>query len=77
MRGHLAGFGVSFRPAVHLMLIPPSWAVLRCQMEACLRRLRLHRRHERLDAHDVHDPRQIVGEHVQGHLGGNPWQGLH
>ena len=20
---------------------------------------------------DVHDPREIVGEHVQGHLGGN------
>jgi hypothetical protein len=29
------------------------------------------RRHQRLDADDVHDARQIVGEHVQCHLAGN------
>ena len=27
-------------------------------------------------AHDVHDPREIVGEHVQRHLGGHAWQRL-
>ena len=27
-----------------------------------------HRGHERLNAHDVHDPGEIVGEHVQRHL---------
>jgi hypothetical protein len=32
---------------------------------------RLDRRDEGLPAEDVHDPREIVGEHVQGHLGGN------
>ena len=36
-----------------------------------------YRRHERLDAHDVHDARQIVGQHVQCHLGGDLWQRLH
>jgi len=25
----------------------------------------------------VHDAREIVGQHVQRHLGGNPWQRLH
>src|SRR5207342_3761618 len=38
---------------------------------------RLCPRHERLDAHDVHDAREVVGEYVQRHLGGNPWQCLH
>jgi hypothetical protein len=32
---------------------------------------RLDRRDERLHAEDVHDPREFVGEHVQGHPGGN------
>src|SRR5258707_7186271 len=35
------------------------------------------RRHERLHADDVHDPREIVGEHVQCHLGRNLRQALH
>jgi hypothetical protein len=30
-----------------------------------------------LDVDDVHDAREIVGEHVQRHLGGNAWQSLH
>ena len=38
-------------------------------------RLCPHCRDERRNAHDVHDPR--VGEHVQRHLGGHAWQGLH
>ncbi len=33
--------------------------------------------HQRLNAHDVHDSREIVGEHVQRHLGGDLWQALH
>ena len=35
------------------------------------------RRHERLYADDVHDTRQIIGEHVQCHLAGNLRQRLH
>ena len=35
------------------------------------------RGHERLDAHDVHGAGEIVGEHVQRHLGGDAWQRLH
>jgi hypothetical protein len=27
-----------------------------------------------LGAHDVHDAREIVGQHVKCHLGSNPWQ---
>jgi len=38
---------------------------------------RLDRRDEGLHAEDVHDPGEIVGEHVQGHLGGNLRQALH
>ena len=37
-----------------------------------LRRLSSHRRHERLDAHDVHDPGEIVGQDVQRRFGGDP-----
>jgi predicted SnoaL-like aldol condensation-catalyzing enzyme len=38
---------------------------------------RLDRRDEELHAEDVHDPGEIIGEHVQGHLGGNLRQALH
>src|SRR6185503_5953376 len=31
---------------------------------------------ERFDADDVHHPRQIVGEHGEGHLGGDLRQGF-
>src|SRR6266513_1908874 len=37
----------------------------------------LDRGQERLHADDVHDAREIVGEHVQGHLGRNLRQTLH
>ena len=37
----------------------------------------LNRRHERLDTHDVYDAGEIVGEYVQRHLAGYPWQRLH
>ena len=36
-----------------------------------------HRRHERLNTHDVHDAGEIVGEYVQRHFAGYPWQRLH
>ena len=36
-----------------------------------------HRYHERLDADDVQDAREIVSKHVQCHLGGHAWQRLH
>jgi hypothetical protein len=36
-----------------------------------------HRRHERLDTHDVYDAGKIVGEYVHCHLGGHAWQRLH
>jgi hypothetical protein len=38
---------------------------------------RLDRRDEGLHAEDVHDPREFVGEHVQGLLGGNLRQAFH
>src|SRR5262249_53783965 len=34
-------------------------------------------RHERLNAEDVHNAREIVGQYVQGHLGGDARQRLH
>jgi hypothetical protein len=34
-------------------------------------------REERLYSDDIHDAREIVGEHVQGHLGRNFGQSLH
>ena len=51
--------------------------VLQQPTDARLRRLCPHRRQERLDADDVHDARQIVGQHMQCHLGGDPRQRLH
>src|SRR4051794_28388201 len=39
--------------------------------------LSLECRRERLHTDDVHDPREIVGEHVQGHLGCDLGQTLH
>jgi hypothetical protein len=33
--------------------------------------------HQRLNAHDVHDAGEIIGEYVQCHLGGDLWQSLH
>jgi hypothetical protein len=39
--------------------------------------LRLDRCHERPDADNIHDAREIVGKHVQGHLAGDAWQRLH
>src|SRR5215475_13940789 len=29
------------------------------------------------DAHNAYDPRHIVGQDMQGHLGGDPWKRLH
>ena len=40
-------------------------------------RLSLHRRHQRPYAHDIQDAREVVGEHVQRHFGGDARQGLH
>jgi hypothetical protein len=37
----------------------------------------LQRRQKRSDAHDVHNPGQIVGQDVQCHLGGDLGQALH
>src|SRR5271165_6998571 len=34
-------------------------------------------RQKRSNTHNVHDPREIVGEYVQGHLGANFRQALH
>src|SRR5271170_2776536 len=40
-------------------------------------RLCPRRRHEGLDAHDVHNAGEIVSQYVQRHLSGNPGQRLH
>src|SRR5262245_31577901 len=39
--------------------------------EGCAAASCLDRRHQRLDTYDVHDPRQIVGENAERHLGGD------
>ncbi len=36
-----------------------------------------HHRQERLDTEDVYDAREIVSQHMQGHLGRNLRQALH
>ena len=59
-----AGIDVAARSAVSDLVAPTQPS-------------RLDRRDEGLHAEDVHDPREIVGEHVQGHLGGNLRQALH
>ena len=37
----------------------------------------LHGRDQRGDAHDLHDPFEIVGQHVQRHFRGDMFQGTH
>jgi hypothetical protein len=39
--------------------------------------LRPHHRQKRSNTHNVHDPREIVGEYVRGHLGASFRQALH
>ncbi len=39
--------------------------------------LRPHRLDQRADTDDVHDPRQIIGEHAQRHLGAHVLQPFH
>ena len=56
---------------------PSAVSDLVAPMHADTQRSRLDRRDEGLHAEDVHDPGEIVGEHVQGHLGGNLRQALH
>ena len=46
-------------------------------MEADERLCRAHRCDQRDDTHDVHDPFEIVGQHVQGHFGADPFERLH
>ena len=41
------------------------------------RRLCSDRCDQRGDAHDVHDAFEIVGQHVQGHFGADPFQRPH
>ena len=38
---------------------------------------RAHCRGQRADAHDVHDALEIIGQHVQGHFGADPFERLH
>src|SRR5450759_4668935 len=77
MRSHFLAFGDFSDCRRRWCGFQPSWAVLQWQTAAWRRRLCPHRRHERLDADDVHDAREVAGQHVQRHLGGNPWQRLH
>ncbi len=46
-------------------------------MEAGARLCRAHRCDQRADAHDVHDAFEIVGQHVHGHFGADPFQRPH
>ncbi len=47
------------------------------QIEADERLCRAHCRDQRGDAHDVDDAFEIVGQHVQGHFGADPFERLH
>ena len=42
-----------------------SWSIGERLIEP---RLSLHRRHQRPDADDIQDAREVIGEHVQRHL---------
>ncbi len=46
-------------------------------MDSDERLCRAHGRDQRTDAHDVHDTLEIVGQHVQCHLGADLLQRLH
>jgi len=46
-------------------------------MDGDERLCRAHGHDQRADAHDVHDPFEIVGQHVQGHFGADLLQRLH
>ena len=50
---------------------------IEAQIEADGRLCRPHGRDQRAAAHDVHDALEIVGQHVQGHFGADPFQRLH
>ena len=45
--------------------------------EACERLCRPHCCDQRVDAHDIDDALEIVGQHVQRHFGPDPFQRLH
>ena len=64
MLGHLAGFGGFSVWKYSLMRNPAVLGGSSTGYGASLRRLCPHRRQERLDAEDVHDAREIVGQHV-------------
>ena len=49
----------------------------RAQIEADERLCRAHCFDQRVDAHDGHDAFEIVGQHVQGHFGADPFERLH
>ncbi len=42
-------------------------------MDADERLWRAHGCDQRADAHDLHDPFEIVGQHMQGHFGAEPF----
>ncbi len=50
---------------------------MRAQIEAVERLCCADCRDQRADSQDGHDSFQIVGQHVQGHFGADPFQGLH
>src|SRR5262252_5967633 len=59
-------------------LTPCNWeASSKCKRFFSGARLCPDCRHERLNAEDVHNAREIIGQYVQGHLGGDPRQRLH
>src|SRR5499427_5636038 len=59
-------------------LTPCNWeASSKCKRFFSGARLCPDCRHEQLNAEDVHNAREIVGQYVQGHLGGDSRQRLH
>jgi hypothetical protein len=64
--GHFSEFG-GFLFGMFLLRNPAVLGGSATGYGASLQRLCPHRRQERLDAEDVHDAREIVGQHVQCH----------
>ena len=50
---------------------------IRAQFEVDERLCSAHRCDQRSDTQDVHDPFEIIGQHMQGHLGTDPFQRFH
>jgi hypothetical protein len=82
VRFSMARFDCQFWPFCHLgasltLSIPVSGVMMTGGSSRFLVGLCPHRSDELSWPYDIHDAREIIGEHVQGHLGRNLRQALH